>query len=391
MKENRMNRFDRKSFKQASRRKANDLLDKIKNLFGKEVTLDKICFDNEYCIDFDGTVDGKSAYISIAIEKWPGYTGVTIVVDNDVFPALVRGGASEAAKYLSENFTILSGEDKLFKEAKDHDEALRTSSRDIASRRKADDYYQLELDFDDRQRHIANRAIAGKHEGTSDIEEYSKVLQKYVSASGEGDTIASQVATAVNRILGRFLNDGDTIWSDSLCNEADWLYENAGSEVSHMIDSINGYTFAGSSTVERGDEGIYAEWLGKLLDYVCYSGLLENLADDPATGSIYDCFGPVTELASNELFFEDIEEELGGICSEYGYTLESAYISGAEAAFNITSDTFDVEVIVTYDSDSPCSVEISEADNYGIVSRFHSNAVPDQCAEAIVDRLADFY
>lgn len=143
-----VNRFDRKSFKQASRRKANDLLDKIKNLFGKEVTLDKICFDNEYCIDFDGTVGGKSAYISIAIEKWPGYTGVTVVIDNDVFSASVRGGASEAAKYLSENFTILSGEDKLFKEAKDHDEALRTGSRDIASRRKADDYYQLELDFD---------------------------------------------------------------------------------------------------------------------------------------------------------------------------------------------------------------------------------------------------
>lgn len=85
MKENRMNRFDRESFKQASRRKANDLLDKIKNLFGKEVTLDKICFDNEYCIDFDGTVDGKSAYISIAIEEWPGYTGVTVIIDNDVF------------------------------------------------------------------------------------------------------------------------------------------------------------------------------------------------------------------------------------------------------------------------------------------------------------------
>lgn len=149
---NRMNRFDRKSFKQASRRKANDILNKIKNLFGKEVTLDKIRFDNEYCIDFDGTVDGKSAYISIAIEKWPGYTGVTIVVDNDVFSALVRGGASEAAKYLSENFTILSGEDKLFKEAKDHDEAL----------------------------HTGNRAIAGKHNGASDFDEYMKSLESYL-------------------------------------------------------------------------------------------------------------------------------------------------------------------------------------------------------------------
>lgn len=174
-----MNRFDRKSFKQASRRKANDLLNKIKNLFGKEVTLDKIRFDNEYCIDFDGTVDGKSAYISIAIEKWPGYTEVTVVIDNDVFSTSVRGGASEAAKYLSENFTILSGEDKLFKEAKDHDEALRTSSR----------------------------AIAGKHSGDSDVSVYMKKLKSCLKSYWDGVQYLEDYYDGANMHEVIFLDD----------------------------------------------------------------------------------------------------------------------------------------------------------------------------------------
>ncbi len=230
----------------------------------------------------------------------------------------------------------------------------------------------------------------GKHEGTSDIEEYSKVLQKYVSASGEGDTMASQVATAVNRILGRFLNDGDTIWSYSLCNEADWLYENAGPEVSDMIDNINDYVFAGSPTLDGYDENTYTEWIGELLDFVCYGGLLESLADEPATGSIYDCSGPVTEAYRSMSFLEDLKEELDYICPEYGYTLEDADISSDETTFNITGDAFDVVVSVFPSEDGrTCTVEISEGPGFGRLAQFNHNTVPDECAEAIVDRLAD--
>lgn len=234
------------------------------------------------------------------------------------------------------------------------------------------------------------RFARGKHEGTSDIEEYSKVLQKYMPANGEGDTMASQTATAVNMIVYRFLNDGDTIWSDSLHNEADWLYENAGYEVSDMIDNINEYVFAGSPTLDEYDENTYTGWIGELLDFVCYDGLLESLADEPATGSIYNCSGPVTEAYRSMSFLEDLEEELDYICPGYGYTLEDADISRDETTFNITGDAFDVVVSVFPSEDSrTCTVKISRGPGFGRLAQFNHNAVPDQCAEAIMDGLAD--
>ena len=101
---------------------------------------------------------------------------------------------------------------------------------------------------------------------------------------------------------------------------------------------------------------------------------------------------------SSVRFFEDLKEELVYRCPEYGYTLEDTSISGSDfATFNITGKAFDVDVRVTHVDDGSyygsyvVEIDDGEADNNGIVSEFDSNAIPDQCAEAITERLASIY
>lgn len=121
------------------------------------------------------------------------------------------------------------------------------------------------------------------------FDKFKDVTDKYMEPEGEGDTLASQIVTAVNKLVYRWYNDGD------------------------VYDNVNGGMY------NRGDDlSDYANWLNKycqpasrILDsiYNCsddntYEGILKSLADkcldqeylstmeEPKQGSIYDCDGP---------------------------------------------------------------------------------------------------
>lgn len=79
---------------------------------------------------------------------------------------------------------------------------------------------------------------------SNDIDKYYEVLTQYLPDTGEGDTMATQLATAVDRIVYRWFNDGDTIWTDECQPFADWLWENIDG-IDTVIDDMNQYMFAG--------------------------------------------------------------------------------------------------------------------------------------------------
>ena len=131
-----------------------------------------------------------------------------------------------------------------------------------------------------------------------DVDEYAKVLDQYLPDIGEGDTMASQVATAVSRIGYRWFNDGDTIWTDECQSCADWLYENIRG-ADRVISALNKQPFAGEPSLDDdidNDDGrysdIYGDKLKKLFD-ISVNLDLKGLNEEPAVGSVFDCEGPV--------------------------------------------------------------------------------------------------
>ena len=58
------------------------------------------------------------------------------------------------------------------------------------------------------------------------FEEFNDILDKYMPKYGEGDTFASQIATAVAKIVYRWFNDGDSIEDEGLIQFVNWLKDN---------------------------------------------------------------------------------------------------------------------------------------------------------------------
>ena len=65
-------------------------------------------------------------------------------------------------------------------------------------------------------------------------DKFEKLIDKYMPMSGEGETKASQIVTAVNKLIYKYYNDGDVFdnthylegWANDLSSYANWLYEN---------------------------------------------------------------------------------------------------------------------------------------------------------------------
>ena len=136
-----------------------------------------------------------------------------------------------------------------------------------------------------------------------DLGKYYDVLSQYLPDTGEGDTMVTQLSTAVNRIVYRWFNDGDTIWTEECQSFADWLWQNIA-RIDAVIDDMNQYMFAGSPYIEdRTLSGIYEDCLKEILDIAADRDLLNDLDSRPANGSVYDCEGAVLEVM--ERYSED--------------------------------------------------------------------------------------
>lgn len=119
---------------------------------------------------------------------------------------------------------------------------------------------------------------------------FEDIYQEYMPDIGEGETLASQTVTAVNKLIYKWYNDGDVFdnvhsnlrgWANDLSSFANWLYKYVPGKTQTILKNIYGIN-------ETSD---YEYLLKELADYCLNEDLLQSLKTDKQ-GSVYRCDGP---------------------------------------------------------------------------------------------------
>lgn len=138
---------------------------------------------------------------------------------------------------------------------------------------------------------------------------FEDLINKYMPDEGEGETLASQIVTAVNKLIYKWYNDGDVFdnvnsglngWANDLSDYANWLYKYAPGDAPSILKNIYG----------MGDESDYETLLKELADNLLNENLLDSL-EKAKQGSIYDCDGPFefSIYDEDEDEWDDYEED----------------------------------------------------------------------------------
>ena len=136
------------------------------------------------------------------------------------------------------------------------------------------------------------------------FDKFHDVISKYMKRTGEGDTKASQIVTAVNKLLYGWFNNGDVFdneepyeWSEHCCNDissyANWLDE--FTDLSNILDGV----------FECSTEDDYEELLKALADTALTDEYLIPYATQSKEGTIYKCKGSYKYV----IHYDDEEEE----------------------------------------------------------------------------------
>ena len=118
-------------------------------------------------------------------------------------------------------------------------------------------------------------------------DKFKSVIDKYMPATGEGETIASQAVTALNKLIHKWYNDGDVFdnsrylegWCNDLSSYANWLYNHT--DRAKMLENI----FCISTHSE------YEDLLKEMADSILDEDWLST-QEMEKQGSIYQCRGP---------------------------------------------------------------------------------------------------
>lgn len=129
---------------------------------------------------------------------------------------------------------------------------------------------------------------------------FEELTDKYLPDMGEGETMATQIVTAVCKLVYKWYNDGDVYdnqgmmngWCNDLSSYANWLDKYAGAEYLYGIhDCCN--------------DGDYEDILKELADKLLQKEVLEDYDKKPKQGSIYNCEGDYKFVE-----WDDEEEDL---------------------------------------------------------------------------------
>ena len=143
------------------------------------------------------------------------------------------------------------------------------------------------------------------------FDKFSEINDEYLPDRGEGETEASQIVTAVNKLIYKWYNDGDVYenryhlegWANDLSSYANWLHEHVPESVD-ILEEIP----------DCLDDSDYEDLLKKLADTLLNENLLKKYNQTNKSGSIYDCEGPFefvfpSEDDEDEDIFESLKEE----------------------------------------------------------------------------------
>lgn len=141
------------------------------------------------------------------------------------------------------------------------------------------------------------------------FDKFEELIDKYMPACGEGETVASQAVTAVNKLVYKWYNDGDVFdntsahglqgWVNDLSSYANWLTEHT--DKADCLYAI--------FDIETQSE--YEDLLKELADTVLDEEWLKSVESKKAEGSIYECEGSF-HFDENRFDGEEDEYEGGG-------------------------------------------------------------------------------
>jgi hypothetical protein len=120
------------------------------------------------------------------------------------------------------------------------------------------------------------------------FDKFRDVIDKFMPDQGEGETYASQIATAINKLVYKWYNDGDVYdnscylegWANDLSDYANWLAKNVDG-AKDILDNI----------FEARNDSDYENILKALADNYLSMEFLDRASEKSKTGSIYDCAG----------------------------------------------------------------------------------------------------
>ena len=110
----------------------------------------------------------------------------------------------------------------------------------------------------------------------------------YLPMQGQGETMATQICTVVNKLIYKWYNDGDVFdnthglegWCNDLSSYANWLYKYVPMSQS-ILDRIE--------TIDHESE--YEFLLKDLADKFLNESTLKTFSQYDALGDIYECDG----------------------------------------------------------------------------------------------------
>ena len=150
-----------------------------------------------------------------------------------------------------------------------------------------------------------NRILEHAEIEWSAFDKFEPIIDKYMPDIGEGDSLASQMVTAVNKLIYKWYNDGDVYdnnyalsgWVNDLSSFANWLYTYV-KETRPILKRIS----------KIKNEAGYEYILLALAMTVLTEDFLSKYSDKAKTGSIYRCDGPFSWVDLSEYDDEDEED-----------------------------------------------------------------------------------
>lgn len=139
-------------------------------------------------------------------------------------------------------------------------------------------------------------------------DKFDHITDKYLPNCGEGETKATQIVTAVTKLVYKWYNDGDVFdnthnlegWANDLSSYANWL--DKYTKASRILHGISGCY----------DDDDYEDLLKDLADLLYDEEYLERMNQEIKQESIYDCNGTFRFVEyddEKEDYWEEEEDE----------------------------------------------------------------------------------
>ena len=129
-------------------------------------------------------------------------------------------------------------------------------------------------------------------------DKFEAIAEKYLSDRGEGETKATQIVTAVNKLVYKWYNDGDVFdntyymegWANDLSSYANWLDKCTDLKASGILAKIK----------DCYNDSDYENLLKELADTMLNEEYLTKQNELEKVGTIYECDGKYKFVELNE-------------------------------------------------------------------------------------------